>query len=254
MGGMTGKALKSRLAVLIDGDNASPELADALFAQVAQHGRITIRRIYGDFLQPQLQAWAEAMIRHAIIPHQQGRNTPHKNATDIALVIDAMDVLHGGLVDGFCIVSSDGDFTRLAARIREHGLAVYGVGSTTAPESFRKACAEFVELPARPAAPKSNTVKPYPAPRPAPEAGHREPLLRLIHAAIAELPSEEGWFALAALGTQLAQQHPGYKDQVQGSKKLTNIVRATQAFDLEQRTGKGWWIRPALRPPATAAQ
>ncbi|BCW86926.1 hypothetical protein sos41_00500 [Alphaproteobacteria bacterium SO-S41] len=248
---MTVRSPQPRLAVLIDGDSPSPGIADELFAQVARLGQASIRRIYGDFSRPQIKAWADAMTRHAIVPHQQSQNTPGKNATDIALVIDAMDVLHAGLIDGFCIVSSDGDFTRLAARIREHGLMVYGFGAKQAPESFRKACGAFFELELPPPEPQLERLQPKPAP--VPKAGLSAPhkLLHMIHAAISEIDGEDGWIALSVLGLKLNQRHPGYKNEIQGAKKLATLVRNTQAFDLEERTEKGWWIRPIRAIAAT---
>jgi hypothetical protein len=133
-----------KLAVLIDGENISPRVADGLFDEVAKIGEASLRRIYGDFSASQLKGWAEILARHAILPYQQFANTTGKNSSDIALVIDAMDLLHSGRFDGFVLVSSDGDFTRLAARIREQGLDVFGIGQAKTPESFRQACTRFI--------------------------------------------------------------------------------------------------------------
>ena len=133
-----------RLAVLIDADNASPKIADGLFAEIAKLGEASVRRIYGDFSGTHLKGWADILAKHAIIPHQQFANTTGKNSSDIALVIDAMDLLHSGRFEGFCLVSSDSDFTRLAARIREQGVDVFGFGEQKTPESFRQACRRFV--------------------------------------------------------------------------------------------------------------
>lgn len=129
----------AKLAVLIDADNASPRIAAGLFKEIATIGEASVRRIYGDFSAPRLKGWAEVLATHAIMPHQNFANTIGKNASDIALVIDAMDLLHSGRFDGFCLVSSDSDFTRLAARIREQGVAVYGFGEQKTPQSFRQA-------------------------------------------------------------------------------------------------------------------
>lgn len=248
---MTVRSLQPRLAVLIDGDSPSPGIADELFAQVARLGQASIRRIYADFARPQMKAWSDAMIRHAIVPHQQSQNTPGKNATDIAMVIDAMDVLHAGLVDGFCIVSSDGDFTRLAARIREHGLMVYGFGAKPAPESFRKACGAFFELEVPPPEPQHEYPQPKPVSALRADLSVPHALLHMIQAAIGEIDGEDGWIALSALGLKLNQRHPGYKNGIQGAKKLVTLVRSTHAFDLEERSEKGWWIRPIRAIAAT---
>src|ERR1700740_652394 len=132
-----------RLAILIDADNTSPRIAAGLFEEVAKVGEASVRRIYGDFSNQRLKSWTEILSKHAIIPQQQFAYTTGKNASDIALVIDAMDLLHSGRFDGFCLVSSDSDFTRLAARIREQGIDVYGFGEHKTPESFRQACRRF---------------------------------------------------------------------------------------------------------------
>ena len=129
-----------RLAVLIDADNASAKIADGLFEEIAKIGEASVRRIYGDFSNARSKGWADILSKHAIIPQQQFAYTTGKNASDITLVIDAMDLLHSGRFDGFCLVSSDSDFTRLAARIREHGVDVFGFGEQKTPESFRQAC------------------------------------------------------------------------------------------------------------------
>src|SRR6478735_8301810 len=133
-----------RLAVLIDADNTSPKVADKLFEEVAKIGEASLRRIYGDFSRGQLSGWEPVLNKHAILAQQQFAYTTGKNSTDITLVIDAMDLLHSGRFDGFCLVSSDSDFTRLAARIREHGIDVFGFGEQKTPESFRQACRRFV--------------------------------------------------------------------------------------------------------------
>ena len=136
---MPSEARSPRLAVLIDADNASAKIADGLFEEIAKIGEASVRRIYGDFSNPRSRAWADTLSRHAIIPQQQFAYTTGKNASDITLVIDAMDLLHSGRFDGFCLVSSDSDFTRLAARIREQGIDVFGFGEQKTPESFRQA-------------------------------------------------------------------------------------------------------------------
>src|SRR6202166_1424339 len=133
-----------RFAVLIDADNTSPRIAGGLFEEVAKFGEASVRRIYGDFSGGQLKSWTDILQKHAIDPYQQFAYTKGKNASDIALVIDAMDFLHTGRFDGFCLVSSDRDFTRLASRLREQGADVYGFGMQKTPESFRQACRRFI--------------------------------------------------------------------------------------------------------------
>src|SRR6478672_3198548 len=133
-----------RLAILIDADNTSPRIAAGLFEEIASLGEASVRRIYGDFLGQRLKSWADILQKYAIDPYQQFAYTTGKNASDIALVIDAMDLLHSGRFDGFCLVSSDSDFTRLASRIREEGADVFGFGEQKTPESFRQACTRFI--------------------------------------------------------------------------------------------------------------
>src|SRR5882757_7083501 len=135
-----------RYAVLIDADNTSPLIAGGLFEEVAKFGEASVRRLYGDFSGPHLKSWSEIMQKHAIDPVQQFAYTKGKNASDIMLVIDAMDLLHSKRFDGFCLVSSDSDFTRLASRLREEGADVYGFGAQKTPESFRQACRRFVYI------------------------------------------------------------------------------------------------------------
>jgi NYN domain len=133
-----------RFAVLIDADNTSPRIAAGLFEEIAKFGEASVRRIYGDFSGTRLKSWAEILQKYAIDPYQQFAYTTGKNASDIALVIDAMDLLHSERFDGFCLVSSDSDFTRLASRLREEGADVYGFGARKTPESFRQACRRFI--------------------------------------------------------------------------------------------------------------
>ena len=138
------KKLDEKIALLIDGDNAQALIFGKVLSEIGKYGSITIRRIYGDWTKNQMNSWKKVLEKHAIQPIQQFRYTVGKNATDSALIIDAMDILHDGYVDGFCIVSSDSDFTKLATRIREKGLFVIGVGEKKTPESFVKACDIFV--------------------------------------------------------------------------------------------------------------
>src|SRR4249919_2142199 len=193
-----------RLAVLIDADNTSAKIVDGLFEEIAKLGEASVRRIYGDFSNPRSKGWTDVLARHAIIPQQQFAYTTGKNASDITLVIDAMDLLHSGRFDGFCLVSSDSDFTRLAARIREQGVDVFGFGEQKTPESFRQACRRFVytenllpeaptpDQPGRPDARPASTLK---------AASSAIPLIRT---ALAQLEGDDGWVALGGVGNRLA--------------------------------------------------
>jgi uncharacterized LabA/DUF88 family protein len=219
-----------RLAVLIDADNASAKIADGLFEEIAKIGEASVRRIYGDFSSTRSKAWAEILSKHAIIPQQQFAYTTGKNASDITLVIDAMDLLHSGRFDGFCLVSSDSDFTRLAGRIREEGVDVYGFGEQKTPESFRQACRRFVYtenlLPSAPAnapeaTPTSKSLQP-------PSAA--VPIIRKV---IAQMDSEDGWVPLGVIGTQLANLASDFDPRTFGFRKLSDLVRKTNAFEID---------------------
>src|SRR5439155_5133915 len=183
---------------LIDADNASAKIADGLFEEIAKIGEASVRRIYGDFSNARSKGWADILSKHAIIPQQQFAHTAGKNASDITLVIDAMDLLHSGRFDGFCLVSSDSDFTRLAARIREQGVDVFGFGEHKTPESFRQACRRFVYT-ENLLAPVSSSLDAAATPKqPASVA------TSLIKKVINQLESEDGWVTLGEVGMQLA--------------------------------------------------
>ncbi|MGF9567391.1 NYN domain-containing protein [Neorhizobium sp. JUb45] len=233
-----------RLAVLIDADNASARIASGLFEEIAKIGEASVRRIYGDFSAPQTKSWTDVLAKFAIIPQQNFAYTTGKNACDIALVIDAMDLLHSGRFDGFCLVSSDSDFTRLAARIREHGVDVFGFGEQKTPESFRQACLRFIYtenlLPpvATNEAATVLAVTPLKPPKTA---------TALIKKAIAQLESEDGWVHLGPVGAQLSNLTSDFDPRTYGAKKLSDLVRQTNAFDLEQADGRPLRIR--IRQP-----
>ena len=223
-----------RLAVLIDAENASARIAEALFSEIATLGEASARRIYGDFASPQIAGWTRVLARFAIQPQQNFANTKGKNSGDIALVIDAMDLLHSGRFDGFCLVSSDADFTRLAARIREEGVDVYGFGEQKTPESFRQACTRFIYT--------ENLIAPVPvdasAKSPVAEAPatKRKPseAARLIAAIIADMDEDgDGWVAVGGIGNRLRNAHPDFDQRTYGYAKLSDLIRATGRFEVE---------------------
>lgn len=235
-----------RLAVLIDADNASAKIADGLFEEIAKIGEASVRRIYGDFSAARSKGWADTLSRHAIIPQQQFAYTTGKNASDITLVIDAMDLLLSGRFEGFCLVSSDSDFTRLAARIREQGVDVYGFGEQKTPESFRQACRKFVYtenlLPGNPAdnqgaAPATKPLQPPSAATP------------IIKTAIAQIDSEDGWVFLGAVGNQLANLASDFDSRNFGFRKLSDLVRETNAFEIDSSEGGN--VRIRIKPAKT---
>ncbi|MEX2518362.1 MAG: NYN domain-containing protein [Paracoccaceae bacterium] len=229
-----------RLAVLIDADNASPKLADDLFREIAKIGEASVRRIYGDFSSSRMGSWLKTMPEHAILPQMNLANTTGKNASDIALVIDAMDLLHTGRFEGFCLVSSDSDFTRLAARIREQGVAVYGFGEKKTPKSFVQACQRFIytenfsALPAEDA-PAARTADAKP-----------EKATSLIVKAIEALEDEEGWVTLGAVGQQLSTLAPDFDPRSYGCAKLSDLVERAGGFETERTSGRA--IRVRVRP------
>lgn len=232
-----------RLAVLIDADNTSAKIVDGLFEEIATLGEASVRRIYGDFSGTHSKAWAEVLAKYAIIPQQQFAYTVGKNASDITLVIDAMDLLHSGRFGGFCLVSSDSDFTRLAARIREEGVDVFGFGEQKTPESFRQACRRFIY-----------TENLMPTPPGAATAG--KPLESLASASrtlqrvIAEIDVEGGWVPLGQIGSQLANFAPDFDPRSFGFKKLSDLVRKIDAFELKEEGGT---LRVRAKPSSKAS-
>jgi hypothetical protein len=218
-----------RLAVLIDADNASAKIADGLFEEIAKIGEASVRRIYGDFSGTRSKAWADVLAKHAIIPQQQFAYTTGKNASDITLVIDAMDLLHSGRFDGFCLVSSDSDFTRLAARIREEGVDVFGFGEQKTPESFRQACRRFIYT--ENLLPKTRTTNAGTTAKPLQSLDHAK---RILNKVISEMESEDGWLTLSLVGKQLANLASDFDPRTYGFNKLSDLVRKIDTLELGQ--------------------
>lgn len=230
-----------RLAILIDADNTSAKIADGLFEEIAKIGEASVRRIYGNFADARMKGWNDQLARHAIVPQQQFAYTTGKNASDITLVIDAMDLMHSGRFDGFCLVSSDSDFTRLASRIREQGLDVYGFGEQKTPESFRQACRRFIYtenlLPV-----VSGTDKTGTATRKALEAPSKA--VPVLTKALEQIETEDGWVLLGTLGQHVANLASDFDPRTYGSTKLSDLVEKTGAFEVERTSGH---IRVRLR-------
>ncbi|WP_082533468.1 NYN domain-containing protein [Devosia sp. Root413D1] len=263
--------MQRRLAVLIDADNASTKSNDRLFEEIAKLGTATVRRAYGDFSKGQAKSWESALITHAIVPQQQFANVPGKNATDFALVIDAMDLLHAGGLDAFCIVSSDSDFTRLATRIREHGLEVFGFGRADTAESFRRACQEFVEIdaPVKEAAVKGVTPVAKAAKTPVPSSKTTAAKAsvadaeRLLLRVLGELGAGGSWVAIETIHHRALKLDPSFKAATYGSKKLRDLIARVDCLECKDE-GTSAKVRmkvtgaraatatvgPALRPPA----
>lgn len=237
-----------KLAVLIDADNTSPRIAAGLFEELAAIGEASVRRVYGDFSSARLKGWSEILSVHAIVPQQNFANTVGKNASDIALVIDAMDLLHTGRFGAFCIVSSDGDFTRLAARIREQGVDVYGFGEQKTPVSFRNACKRFIYTEnlaplkaaagvATPSDSKADATN-LPGIKQPPSAA--VPHLR---AALSQMDELDGWYALGAVGHRMAALLPDFDPRTYGCAKLVSLAEKSGAFEV-RRDDLQVYIRP----------
>ncbi len=242
------------LAVLIDADNVPARHVNAIFAEITSLGEPSVRRIYGDFSTGQLKQWSGILAEHAIVPIHQPANTVGKNASDIALVIDGMDLLHSGRVGGFVLVSSDSDFTRLASRIREQGLPVYGIGERKTPDAFRKACKRFIfieniesnpEIPAAPAKPvpkKGKAAKPpvpvVPNEKPVDAQAAKEPpskAVPLILAAIRTIDTEDGWYSLGPIGQKLLADHPDFDSRSYDCPNLSTLLEKTGQFIVERK-------------------
>ncbi len=221
-----------KLAVLIDAENAQPSIVDGLLAEIANYGIASVRRIYGDWTAPSLKGWKEVLLQHSIQPMQQFAYTKGKNATDSAMIIDAMDLLYTNNFNGFCIVSSDSDFTKLASRIRESGLLVYGFGEKKTPSPFVSACDKFIytEL-LRAKADESEAI----AKKSINELKRDTKLVSLLRNAVEASSDESGWAHLAPVGSNIAKQSPEFDPRNYGYGKLGELVSATKLFDIEER-------------------
>ncbi|UBB25214.1 NYN domain-containing protein [Pseudoxanthomonas japonensis] len=251
-----------RLAVLIDADNAQPAVIEGLLGEIAKYGVASVKRIYGDFTSARMTQWKQALLKHSIAPVQQFAYTSGKNATDSSLIIDAMDLLYTQRFDGFCLVSSDSDFTRLAQRLREEGLMVYGFGERKTPDAFVQACDKFVYTevlrsetpaapppPAKPAkkaakkagVPKNGPTQAEPTAAPPPEPARGEALpLRLIRQAIEEASDDQGWAFLGTVGSYLIKIRPDFDPRLYGQKKLSDLLKQhPRHFEVEERGGDG---------------
>ena len=237
---MSNESRAPRLAVLIDAENASARIAEALFTEIATIGEASARRIYGDFSSAQMNQWTKVLARFAIQPQQNFANTKGKNAGDIALVIDAMDLLNAGRFDGFCLVSSDSDFTRLASRLREEGADVYGFGAQKTPESFRQACRRFIYTENLLPETETSTPEEGPSPKARQSAGAAIPILTK---AIGQMETEDGWVGLGVVGQRLANIASDFDPRTYGFRKLSDLVRQTGAFEMDQPEGRAVRIR-----------
>jgi len=222
------EAATDRLAVLIDADNAQASILPELLAEVARYGIASVRRAYGDWTTQNLSGWKPHLQKHAVQPIQQFAYTTGKNATDSALIIDAMDLLHSGGFDGFCLVSSDSDFTRLATRIREAGLVVYGLGETKTPEPFVAACDRFIF---------TEILRAQPVSEPAAKQKPSPKLKRAITAALDSRARDDGWAHLGSMGQYLVTSDPSFDSRNYGYTKLSELMRAQSYLDIREEPG-----------------
>ncbi|MBT8084179.1 MAG: NYN domain-containing protein [Woeseia sp.] len=221
-----------RLAVLIDADNAQPTIVEGLMTEIAKYGTASVKRIYGDWTQPSLKRWKESLLEYSILPMQQFGYTKGKNSTDSAMIIDAMDLLYSGNFDGFCIVSSDSDFTRLASRIRETGLIVYGFGEQKTPDAFVSACDKFIYTEVL----RAGEDEPQKIKRKsAGELKQDARLVNLIRNAIDASSDDDGWATLGPVGSNIAKQSPQFDPRNYGYRKLRELIIATKLFELQEK-------------------
>ena len=224
---------RHKLAMLIDGDNAQAGLLSQMLVEAARYGQVTVRRIYGDWTTSNMNSWKETLNFHAFQPIQQFRYTVGKNATDSAMIIDAMDIMHMAVVDGFCLVSSDSDYTRLATRIRESGIFVMGIGEKKTPKPFVNACDVFVytenlveEKKQVTSSRKKSQAKPKSETDPMP----------LLEQAFEMAVREDGWARLDVMGTSLYQLDPSFDPRTYGQKQLSRLVRSLKdSFEMRSQ-------------------
>ena len=216
-------------AVLIDADNIPAKYAASILKEVTTFGEPALRRVYGDWSSGRLNAWTKAVRDLGLVAHQETANTVGKNASDIGLVIDAMDILHTGRFDGFVLVSSDSDFTALANRVREQGMDVIGVGEAKAPESLRNVCNRFIMI--------ENIVDDSTSPEkgaPATEKQNPTAAIPLITGAMDKIPSDDDWYALGPLGQYITRDSPDFDPRTYGKKKLSDLVEGLKRFETKK--------------------
>ncbi len=226
-----------KLAVLIDGDNIPSAYVKEMMEEIAKYGNPTIKRIYGDWTKPFLAKWKNLLLENAITPVQQYGYTTGKNATDSAMIIDAMDILYSERVNGFCLVSSDSDFTRLATRLREAGMKVYGIGEKKTPDPFIVACDKFIYIEILENRSKENEGPSTPdKPLKKSQVDKITPkVVKLISSTISDLADEDGWAFLGDVGSLLQKKQPNFDSRNYGFEKLTPLIDSIGKFEIDQR-------------------
>ena len=241
---MESNGTQQKLAVLIDADNTQPAIVEGMLSEIAKYGVASVKRIYGDWTNPHLRTWKELLLEHAIHPIQQFRYTVGKNATDSAMIIDAMDLLYTEKLDGFCIVSSDSDFTRLSSRIREAGLTVYGIGEKKTPQPFVSACDKFIYTEILLGDdPDSLSDK-----KNANDLKSDTRLVNLLRSSVDDSADEGGWAYLGNVGKNIANKVPEFDPRNYGYRKLGELMSAVRLFDIDDRVsenapGKSIYVR-----------
>ncbi|MFW6310155.1 MAG: NYN domain-containing protein [Prolixibacteraceae bacterium] len=226
-----------KLAVLIDGDNIPSAYVKEMMEEIAKYGSPTIKRIYGDWTKPTVAKWKNILLENAINPVQQYAYTLGKNATDSAMIIDAMDILYSGKVNGFCLVSSDSDFTRLATRLREAGMKVYGIGEKKTPNPFIVACDKFIYLEILKDNSKDSDTNSTPD-KSIKKGGYDKitpKVIRLISSTISDLADDDGWAFLGDVGSLLQKKQPNFDSRNYGFEKLTPLINSIGKFEIDQR-------------------
>ncbi|MEZ4968149.1 MAG: NYN domain-containing protein [Flavobacteriaceae bacterium] len=225
------------LAVLIDGDNIPSAYVKEMMEEIAKYGNPTIKRIYGDWTNPKLSKWKNLLLENAIIPIQQYAYTTGKNATDSAMIIDAMDILYSNKVSGFCIVSSDSDFTRLATRLREAGMKVIGIGEKKTPNPFIVACDKFIYIEILKNQSEESSLEATDTSK-----GKKDNVdkitpkeIKLIASTISDLADEDGWAFLGDVGSLLQKKQPNFDSRNYGFQKLTPLIKSIKNFEIDQR-------------------
>ncbi len=226
-----------KLAVLIDGDNIPSAYIKEMMEEIAKYGNPTIKRIYGDWTRPGLAKWKNLLLENAITPIQQYGYTTGKNATDSAMIIDAMDILYSERVDGFCLVSSDSDFTRLATRLREAGMKVYGIGEKKTPNPFIVACDKFIYIEILKSHPEENDTETSEQKSPGKQSVDKitPQVIKLIASTISDLADDDGWAFLGDVGNLIQKKQPNFDSRNYGFPKLTPLINSIKDFEIDQR-------------------
>ncbi|GKZ37751.1 hypothetical protein AbraIFM66950_009434 [Aspergillus brasiliensis] len=253
---MVADAVPKKFAVLIDADNACYSTVHRLLAEIAKYGTAHAKRAYGDWSSHNLIGWKNELLQQSILPIQQFAYTQGKNATDSAMIIDAMDLLYTRRYDGFCLVSSDSDFTKLAARIRESGLLVYGFGEKKTPQPFVAACDKFVytenlvhvdEL-----EPHATRIRAPEHPLPAKKVHFKEPLASQLRTSVEATSDDEGWARLCDVGSLLTKKHPDFDPRTYGYLKLSDLIAASSFFEISRwpdKSSSEFYVRDTRRKP-----